>query len=98
MINLVPSCTMPPYYISLLICSEAFHVFNYLFSLIICSEAAEVCYPPCGCFSDDPPFDNPSFPLPESPDAQQLRYQLFTRNNPTDARIFTLSDAPDNVP
>jgi len=42
--------------------------------------AEEVCYEPCGCFNNDPPFDDR--PLPESPEDQQIVWMLFTRSNP----------------
>jgi len=46
-------------------------------------QAAEVCYPPCGCFNDDPPFDDRDLPM--SPVDQYLQWFLLTKENPDKA-------------
>ena len=55
-------------------------------TFFILSRAETVCYPPCGCFSDDEPFDNRA--LPESPSEQALSWHLFTRSNPEEPIII----------
>ena len=47
------------------------------------SLADEVCHEPCGCFSDDAPFDDR--PLPEHYDTQSLNYLLYTQADPDTA-------------
>lgn len=52
-------------------------------------QLAEVCYPPCGCFTNDPPHNGR--PLPESPEQQALSWRLYTRQNPnigTDINLY----------
>jgi hypothetical protein len=52
-------------------------------------QLAEVCYPPCGCFTNDPPHNGR--PLPESPEQQALSWRLYTRQNPnigTDISLY----------
>ena len=44
-------------------------------------SADVVCHEPCGCFSDNPPFDGR--PLPDSPEDQKLHWVLYTRAHPT---------------
>jgi len=52
----------------------------FLLATVALSHAAEICYPPCGCFNDEPPFADRD--LPESPAEQYLDYFLFTLDNP----------------
>ncbi|XP_057307164.1 pancreatic lipase-related protein 2-like [Hydractinia symbiolongicarpus] len=40
----------------------------------------EVCYPPYGCFSKKPPFDDPYYLLPNSPGQLKTKFWLHTRN------------------
>ncbi|XP_055881174.1 pancreatic lipase-related protein 2-like [Biomphalaria glabrata] len=53
----------------------------------------EVCYPPLGCFSTDPPFDvnihRPVTSTPESPETIKTVFKLYTQKNrqkPTDLK------------
>jgi len=74
----------------------SFVLFSLLFNGLL---AAEVCYPPCGCFTNDPPHDGR--PLPESPDVQQIQWRLYTRDNPNIGSDISLTDTvvpPDFVP
>ena len=53
----------------------------FLFCFLSFSRADEVCYEPCGCFADGPPFD--FRPLPDSPEEQGLVWELYTQSNPS---------------
>ena len=55
--------------------------------------AKEVCYGKYGCFSNAPPFDNPSVPLPQSPPVTGVTYKLFTRDHPAAPQILDDSNA-----
>lgn len=52
----------------------------------------QVCHEPCGCFSDDPPFEGDW--LPESIEEQDITYELFTRQNRDEAVDCTLDKLP----
>ena len=54
------------------------------------SYAAEVCYGTCGCFSDDDPYAG--LPLPESPDEQELVFEVYTRTNPQNPVNVTIPE------
>lgn len=47
--------------------------------LAIGAWADEICSPPCGCFSDDPPFHQR--PLPETWEVQEIQWLLYTNDN-----------------
>lgn len=52
----------------------------FLFS-IGTSQATTVCYGKYGCFSDDPPFDNPIISLPSDPETIATKFVLYTRED-----------------
>ncbi|CAH1779755.1 unnamed protein product, partial [Owenia fusiformis] len=57
------------------------------------SQAAEICSPPCGCFNnDDEPWVDTD--LPETWEAQELRYELYNRDDPERA----IDIRWDNIP
>ena len=55
--------------------------------------AVEVCYPPCGCFNNDPPFGDR--PLPEGWEEAPIIWLLFTQSNRVVPQEITL---PNVVP
>ena len=61
----------------------------FLFALVL---ANQVCYSKYGCFSDAPPFDNPTVPLPQAPSVIGVTYRVFSRAHPTVPRIIDDSD------
>ena len=64
---------------------------GFFFHFIILAK--EVCYGKYGCFSNAPPFDNPSVPLPQSPSVTGVTYKLFTRDHPAAPQILDDSNA-----
>ncbi|CAD5118551.1 DgyrCDS7239 [Dimorphilus gyrociliatus] len=70
-------------------------IMKYFAALLLLPFAfcAEVCYPPCGCFNDDPPFEGDW--LPEPIEEQDITYELFTRNNRDDPIDCTLDQLPN---
>jgi len=42
-------------------------------------EGKKVCYPPYGCFSNEPPFKRPFVRLPETPQVVGTKFMLYTR-------------------
>ncbi|XP_078354749.1 inactive pancreatic lipase-related protein 1-like isoform X2 [Oculina patagonica] len=62
------------------------------FLLVSFSLAKEVCYTKYGCFNDNPPFDDPSVPLPQPPSAIGITYKHFTRAHSATPRIIDDSD------
>ena len=65
------------------LCCPWFLLKIYAVFVFRCTFAVEVCYPPCGCFNDDPPFN--TRPLPEGFEDTPITWLLYTqstRNNP----------------
>lgn len=60
-----------------------------LIASLLNSFGREVCYEPCGCFSNRKPFGDR--PLPKSPESQDLKWYLLTRAQP-DQKIPISSD------
>ena len=49
--------------------------------IIFLSTATTVCYGKYGCFSDNPPFDNPLISLPSDPETIATKFVLYTRED-----------------
>ena len=49
-----------------------------------------ICYPPYGCFSKQPPFDDSFTLLPEDPTSLRTSFHLYTRGNKFPEAIYPL--------
>lgn len=51
-----------------------------------------MCYPPYGCFSDEPPYDRLLVKLPESPQVVGTKFMLYTRAQSANPDIISDAD------
>ena len=71
-------------------------ILMYTVSIILFSfgQEEEVCTP-CGCFNNDPPFDQ-WYPLPQPPGIgigfQRINWNLYTPRNPDNAIRISYED------
>ena len=52
----------------------------------------EVCYPPYGCFNDEPPYQRALVKLPESPKVVGTKFMLYTRAQSANPDIISDAD------
>ena len=56
-------------------------MFYILLILYIIFSGRQVCYTPYGCFTDNPPFNEPLVQLPEDPAKLNTVFSLYTKQS-----------------
>ena len=64
--------------------------------LLIYISGEEKCYPPYGCFNNDPPFSRSLVQLPDSPQAVGTKFMLYTRRQKANPDVLSDAD-PSSV-
>jgi len=57
------------------------NILNVILVLLPVALATQVCYPPYGCFSNDPPFNDKRAMLPEDPAHLLTEFRLYNREH-----------------